>query len=39
MYYFIKLNITLNNLNSIYADKGKVFGLPLTMIFRFQQDF
>ncbi len=34
-----KLNIILNNLNSIYVGKGKVFGLSLTMIFLFQQDF
>ncbi len=34
-----QLNIILNNLNSIFADKGKVFGLSLTMIFLFQQDF
>ncbi len=39
--YYIKnlLNIILNNLNSIYADKGKVFGLSLSMIVLFQQDF
>ncbi len=29
----------LINLNSIYTGKGKVFGLSLTMIFLFQQDF
>ncbi len=32
-----QLNIILNNLNIINA--GKVFGLSLTMIFLFQQDF
>ncbi len=34
-----QFSIILNNLNSIYADKGKVFGLSLIMIFLFQQDF
>ncbi len=31
-----QLNIILNKLSSIYADKGKVFGLSLTMIVSFQ---
>ncbi len=46
MYSFInitskksQLNIILNNLNNINADKGKVFSLSLTMIFLFQQNF
>ncbi len=34
-----QLNINLNHLNSIYADKDTAFGLSLTMIFLLKQDF